>query len=48
MADILSRIVGTRRTVGHSRQNDKNDVSIASEMATGTQFNWLIDRFDFQ
>jgi len=29
MADILSRSIGARRTIGHSPQNDENDVSIS-------------------
>jgi len=28
MADILSWIIGTRRAIGHSLQNDENGVSI--------------------
>jgi len=51
MTDILSRDTGAWYVVGHSPQNDENDVRIyesESEMALGTRFNWSIDRFDFQ
>ena len=45
MADMLSRMMRKLRNVGHSRQNDVNDVSIinrlpGSEKALGTRFNW--------
>jgi len=51
MTDILSSNTGARWVVGHSPQNDENDVRIyesGREMALGTRFNWSIDRFDFQ